>query len=343
MALETPSTLNLNKGHFMADETILEVKNLKTYFYTDDGIVKGADDVSFSIDRGETLALVGESGSGKSVSAMSILKLIPQPPGKIEGGEILFNGEDLVVANEAKMRKIRGNEISIIFQEPMTSLNPLLKISKQIAEPLILHQNMSKKEAKARSIELLELVGISDPESRLKQYPYEMSGGIKQRVMIAMALACKPALLIADEPTTALDVTIQAQVLTLIEDMQKRLNMSILMITHDLGVVAETADKVAVMYCGEIVEYGTVDDIFHDSKHPYLIALKKSIPHLDSDVEELFVIEGLIPDTRLEIPGCKFAERCPSVMDRCRKSRPSVTNFSNGHYAKCFLYQEESN
>lgn len=325
----------------MSEEKILEVQNLKTYFYTNEGVIKAADDVSFSINRGETLALVGESGSGKSVSSMSILKLIPTPPGKIEGGKILFKGEDLVQANSSRMRAVRGNEISVIFQEPMTSLNPLLRISKQLIEPLMLHQGMKKKEALARAAELLELVGISDPKSRLKQYPFEMSGGIKQRIMIAMALACNPALLIADEPTTALDVTIQAQVLTLIEDMQKKLNMSILLITHDLGVVAESADKVAVMYCGEIVEYGTVRDIFHNSKHPYLIALKKSIPHIDAEHEELYVIEGLIPDTRFDISGCKFADRCSSVMDICKKNRPGVTEFGNGHYTKCFLYNQE--
>lgn len=323
----------------MKSDTILEVKNLKTYFYTDDGVVKACDDVSFSINRGETLALVGESGSGKSVTAMSILKLLPTPPGKIVSGEVNFNGEDLVRATESRMREVRGNDISIIFQEPMTSLNPLLKIYKQITEPLILHQKMSKKNAKIKAAELLELVGVSDSTSRLKQYPHEMSGGIKQRVMIAMALACNPELLIADEPTTALDVTIQAQVLSLIEDMKSRSNMSVLIITHDLGVVAECADKVAVMYCGEIIEYGNVDDIFHDSKHPYLIALKKSILHLDTNVEELYVIKGLIPDTRNMIIGCKFAPRCPHVMERCKKENPGITNFTNGHYAKCFLYK----
>lgn len=323
----------------MKSDTILEVKNLKTYFYTDDGVIKACDDVSFSINRGETLALVGESGSGKSVTAMSILKLLPTPPGKIVSGEVNFNGEDLVRATESRMREVRGNDISIIFQEPMTSLNPLLKIYKQITEPLILHQKMSKKDAKIKAAELLELVGVSDSTSRLKQYPHEMSGGIKQRVMIAMALACNPELLIADEPTTALDVTIQAQVLSLIEDMKSRSNMSVLIITHDLGVVAECADKVAVMYCGEIIEYGNVDDIFHDSKHPYLIALKKSILHLDTNVEELYVIKGLIPDTRNMIIGCKFAPRCPHVMERCKKENPGITNFTNGHYAKCFLYK----
>ncbi len=327
----------------MKDDKILEVKNLKTYFYTDDGVVKACEDVSFSINRGETLALVGESGSGKSVSAMSILKLIPTPPGKIVSGEIIFNNENLVSATEGRMREVRGNDISVIFQEPMTSLNPLLKIYKQISEPLIIHQNMSRSEARIRAGELLDLVGVSDSKSRLKQYPHEMSGGIKQRVMIAMALACNPSLLIADEPTTALDVTIQAQVLALIESMKKRSNMSILMITHDLGVVAECADRVAVMYCGEIVEYGSVDDIFHNSKHPYLTALKKSIPHIDSEVEELYVINGLLPDTRKEIIGCKFAPRCPSVMDRCLKHSPNITNFDDGHYAKCFLYENGVN
>ena len=320
---------------------ILEVKELKTYFYTDYGVVKGCDGVSYKVYEGETLALVGESGSGKSVSAMSILQLIPDPPGKIVDGEILYNGENLVNYSEKQMEKIRGNDIAVIFQEPMTSLNPVLTVGYQIMEPLKLHQKMNKKEATARAIELLKLVGIPSPENRIKEFPHQMSGGMRQRVMIAIALACNPKLLIADEPTTALDVTIQAQIINLMEEMQRKLGMAILMITHDLGVVAETADKVAVMYCGKIVEYGNVDDIFYNSKHPYLQGLKKSMPRLDTDNDDdLYVIEGMVPSP-LNIPqGCKFADRCEYVMDICRQKEPEAVDFGNEHYAKCFLYSE---
>jgi peptide/nickel transport system ATP-binding protein/oligopeptide transport system ATP-binding protein len=324
-------------------QPILEIKDLKTYFYTDDGVVKGCDGVSYKVYEGETLALVGESGSGKSVSAMSILQLIPNPPGKIVGGEILYNGENLVNYSEKQMEKIRGNDIAVIFQEPMTSLNPVLTAGYQIMEPLRLHQKLSKKEAKERAIELLKLVGIPSPEKRFKEYPYQMSGGMRQRVVIAIALACNPKLLIADEPTTALDVTIQAQIINLIEEIQQKLGMAMLMITHDLGVVAETADKVAVMYCGKIVEYGRVNDIFYDSKHPYLQGLKKSMPRLDSEiVEELYVIEGMVPNP-LNLPvGCKFADRCDYVMDICREKEPEAVYFGEEHYARCFLYNDSN-
>lgn len=320
-------------------QPILEIKDLKTYFYTDDGVVKGCDGVSYKVYEGETLALVGESGSGKSVSAMSILQLIPSPPGKIVEGEILYNGDNLVNYSEKQMEKIRGNDIAVIFQEPMTSLNPVLTAGYQIMEPLRLHQKLSKNKAKERAVELLKLVGIPSPEKRFKEYPYQMSGGMRQRVLIAIALACNPKLLIADEPTTALDVTIQAQIINLVEEMQEKLGMAILMITHDLGVVAETADKVAVMYCGKIVEYGRVDDIFYDSKHPYLQGLKKSMPRLDSEkVEELYVIEGMVPNP-LNLPvGCKFADRCEYVMEICRKKEPEAVYFGEEHYARCFLY-----
>ncbi|MBZ4682783.1 MAG: peptide/nickel transport system ATP-binding protein [Fusobacteriaceae bacterium] len=323
------------------NKPILEVNNLKTYFYTDEGIIKGCNGVSYKVYEGETLALVGESGSGKSVSAMSILQLIPMPPGKIVDGEILFNGKNLLDFNEKQLENIRGNDIAMIFQEPMTSLNPVLTIGYQIIEPLRLHQNLSKKEAKKKAVELLELVGIPAAEKRMKEYPHQMSGGMRQRIMIAIAIACNPKLLIADEPTTALDVTIQAQIIKLMKDMQNKTGMSILMITHDLGVVAETADKVAVMYCGEIVEYGNVDDIFYNSKHPYLIGLKKSMPQLDSDnKEELYIIEGMVPNP-LNLPtGCKFADRCEHAMDICRKQEPEIVNFGNEHYAKCFLYSK---
>lgn len=319
---------------------ILEIKDLKTYFYTDYGVVKGCDGVSYKVYEGETLAIVGESGSGKSVSAMSILQLIPNPSGKIVKGEILYNGENLVNYSEKQMEKIRGNDIAVIFQEPMTSLNPVLTVGYQIMEPLKLHQKMNKKEATVRAIELLKLVGIPSPENRIREFPHQMSGGMRQRIMIAIALACNPKLLIADEPTTALDVTIQAQIINLMEEMQKKLGMAILMITHDLGVVAETADKVAVMYCGKIVEYGNVDDIFHNSKHPYLQGLKKSMPRLDTDNDDLYVIEGMVPSP-LNLPqGCKFADRCEHVMNICRQKEPEAVDFGNEHYAKCFLYSE---
>jgi oligopeptide/dipeptide ABC transporter ATP-binding protein len=270
---------------------------------------------------------------------MSILQLIPSPPGKIVEGEILYNGENLVNYSEKQMEKIRGNDIAVIFQEPMTSLNPVLTVGYQIMEPLKLHQGMKKKEATARAIELLKLVGIPSPEKRIKEYPHQMSGGMRQRVMIAIALACNPKLLIADEPTTALDVTIQAQIISLVEEMQEKLGMAILMITHDLGVVAETADKVAVMYCGKIVEYGNVDDIFYDSKHPYLQGLKKSMPRLDTvGDDELYVIEGMVPSS-LNLPtGCKFADRCDHVMDICRQREPEAVDFGNDHWCRCFLY-----
>lgn len=324
------------------DNNILEINDLKTYFYTEDGVVKGCDGVSYKVNKGEILAIVGESGSGKSVSAMSILKLIPSPPGKIVSGEILFNGENLVTCSENRIEEIRGNDIAVIFQEPMTSLNPVLTIGYQVMEPLILHEKLSKKEAEKKATELLNLVGIPSAEKRFKEYPHQMSGGMRQRVMIAMALACSPKLLIADEPTTALDVTIQAQIMRLINKIQKENGMSVLLITHDLGLVAETADKVAVMYCGKIVEYGNVYDIFENSKHPYLVGLKESIPRLDIEKDELFVIEGMVPNP-LELPkGCKFADRCKNVMTICREKEPSIKYFNDEHYTRCFLYTNES-
>lgn len=325
----------------MEKNVILEIKDLKTYFYTDDGIVKGCDGVSYKIEEGEILAIVGESGSGKSVSAMSILQLIPSPPGKIVSGEILYKGDNLVNYSEKEMENIRGNDIAVIFQEPMTSLNPVLTVGYQIMEPLILHEKLSKIEAKKRAIELLQLVGIPSPEKRFGEYPHQMSGGMKQRIMIAIALACSPKLLIADEPTTALDVTIQAQIMRLIEDIQKKIGMSVLLITHDLGLVAEVADKVAVMYCGKIVEYGNVFDIFENSKHPYLVGLKESIPRLDEEKDELYVIEGMVPNP-LNLPvGCKFADRCTKSMAICKNAEPQATYAEKDHYVRCFLFSNE--
>ena len=324
----------------MSSDKILEVKDLKTYFYTDDGVVRGCDGVSYSVRKGETLAIVGESGSGKSVSSMSVMRLIPEPPGRIISGEILFQGRDLTKISAHEMRSIRGNEIAMIFQEPMTSLNPVVPVGKQISESLLLHEKgISKAQARKKAIDLLADVGIPSPEQRVDDYPHAMSGGMRQRVMIAMALACSPTLLIADEPTSALDVTIQAQILRLINDIKKSLGMSVIMITHDLGVVAETADSVAVMYAGKIVEYGTVYEIFDEARHPYLEGLQLSMPRLDDDSEELYAIEGMVPNPTKLPDGCKFAPRCARCMDKCRTLEPPVVYFSETHYARCWIYE----
>jgi peptide/nickel transport system ATP-binding protein/oligopeptide transport system ATP-binding protein len=324
------------------DPTILEVKDLKTWFYTDDGVVKGCDGVSFVLKRGETLAVVGESGSGKSVAALSILGLIPSPPGVVSG-RALYRGEDLLTLDNAALRRIRGNRIAMIFQEPMTSLNPVFRVGDQVMEALFLHQKgLASAAARKKAAELFRLVGIPSPESRLDAYPFELSGGMRQRVMIAMALACNPEILIADEPVTALDVTIQAQILWLLRKLQKELGMAVIMITHNLGVVAETADRVAVMYAGRIVEAGTVDDIFHDSKHPYLEGLKACAPTLEAVAgEALPTIEGMAPHP-LNLPsGCKFEPRCPRAMARCKTQEPPAYAFGNGHLAACWLHQGE--
>ncbi|SDZ78410.1 peptide/nickel transport system ATP-binding protein [Desulfuromusa kysingii] len=324
----------------MDPDILLEVKDLQTTFTTEDGVVNGCNGVSYSLKKGETLAVVGESGSGKSVTAMSILRLIPEPPGQIVRGQILFDGIDLTTASEKEMRKIRGKEIAMIFQEPMTSLNPVITVGRQIGESLKLHEpQLSSTKIKQRVIELLDLVGIPSAEQRCNEFPHQLSGGMKQRVMIAMALACSPRILIADEPTSALDVTIQAQILSLIKKLQQQLDMSVLMITHDLAVVAETADSVAVMYSGRIVEYGAVDEIFHQSKHPYLDGLKKSMPRLDIEQEELYTIAGMVPNP-LDIPsGCPFRSRCPQEMACCQNEPPTIF-FSDSHYARCWLYAD---
>ncbi|MGB4444195.1 MAG: ABC transporter ATP-binding protein, partial [Dethiobacteria bacterium] len=278
------------------EQTLLNIENLKTYFYTDSGVVKAVDDVDLSIKAGTTLAIVGESGSGKSILASSIMQLIPQPPGKIVSGSIYFQNQDLLALPEKEMRQIRGNRITMIFQEPMTSLNPVFKIGRQVEEVIVAHRKVGKDEAKEQAIELLQLVGIPAAEERVNDYPHQLSGGMRQRVMIAIALACNPELLIADEPTTALDVTIQAQILDLMKRLQKEFGMAILMITHDLGVVAEMASEVAVMYAGQIVEYAGVDTIFESPVHPYTAGLLQSIPRLDVKQETLFVIEGVVPN-----------------------------------------------
>ena len=316
---------------------LLEVSDLKTYFFTDDGVVKAVDGVSFSIDEGETFGLVGESGCGKSVTALSIIKLIPDPPGKIIGGEVHLEGEDLLKKSEKEMQKIRGNKISMIFQEPMTSLDPVFTIGSELIETIQLHQGLEKKEAEKKAIEMLRVVGIPEPEKRMKEYPHQLSGGMRQRAMIAMALSCNPKLLIADEPTTALDVTIQAQILRLMDKLKEEFSAAVLLITHDLGVIAETCKNVGVMYAGKIVEYGSVEDIFENPLHPYTVGLNRAIPRLDVDTEKLQIIEGNVPDL-IDMPsGCKFHPRCPYAMDICREKEPPLKEREKNHFARCYL------
>lgn len=321
---------------------LLDVSNLKLSFFTPGGEVKSLRDVSIELKEGEVLGIVGESGSGKSVTAFSVMRLTPYP-GKIIGGSIEFNGKDLTNASEREMRKIRGNQVSIIFQDPMTSLNPVYTIGNQIKEVILLHTDSNKEQAQKRAVELLSLVGINEPEKRLKQYPHELSGGMRQRVMIAIALACEPKLLIADEPTTALDVTIQAQILELMMELKEKLGMSIIMITHDLGVVSSMCDKIAVMYGGKIVEYGNADDIFYNPKHEYTKGLLKSIPRLDAiEHEKLVPIEGSPVDVMNPPAGCPFAPRCESCMKICLKRMPEYTTITEDHYSACWLLQKEA-
>jgi len=317
--------------------SLLEVRNLKTQFYTDDGIVKAVDDVSFSIGNEETFGLVGESGCGKSVTALSIIRLISWPPGKIVAGEILLEGENLLEKTEEEMQKIRGCKISMVFQEPMTSLDPVFTVGNEIMEVIQLHQGLDKEEAQEKAIDMLKIVGIPDPERRINEYPHQLSGGMRQRVMIAMALSCKPKLLIADEPTTALDVTIQAQILRLMDQLKKDFQASVLLITHDLGVIAQQCENVAVMYAGEIVEYGSVEAIFENPLHPYTVGLNRAIPRLDVDTEKLEIIEGTVPNL-IEIPsGCRFHPRCQYVMDVCREKHPDLREHENHHLSRCWL------
>jgi oligopeptide transport system ATP-binding protein len=321
---------------------LLSVKDLEVTFSTDDGVVRAVNGLSFDIEPGKTLGIVGESGSGKSVTALSIMRLIAMPAGRIERGEIIFNGQDLLKLGEAQMRQIRGNKIAMIFQDPMTSLNPVLTVGDQIMETNMLHQHKSRAQAYKRAVEMLEMVRIPEPEKRIRSYPHQFSGGMRQRVMIAMALSCDPELLIADEPTTALDVTIQAQILDLMNDLQKRLNSAIIMITHDLGVVAEVCEKVLVMYAGNMVEYGTADQIFSDPKHPYTLGLLDSLPRLDEGGNRRLVpIEGQPPNL-LRLPaGCAFAPRCPYALPDHAIIPPPVIDFGDGHVARCTLYNEE--
>ena len=322
-------------------EKLLEIKDEKLSFFTPAGEVKALNGVSFSMDEGEVLGIVGESGSGKSVTAYSIMGLTAYP-GKLIGGTIRFNGHEIEKMTDKDFRKIRGNEVSIIFQDPMTSLNPVYTIGNQITEVIRLHTDKDKKQAYERAKELLELVGINEPTKRLKQYPHELSGGMRQRVMIAIALACEPKLLIADEPTTALDVTIQAQILDLMQDLRKKLGMSIIMITHDLGVVASMCEKIAVMYAGHIVEYGTADEIFYEPKHEYTKGLIKSIPKLNVESKERLVpIEGQPVDLLNPPAGCPFAPRCSKCMKICLKQMPPKTGISDTHYSNCWLLQKE--
>lgn len=322
-------------------EKLLEIKDEKLSFFTPAGEVKALNGVSFSMDEGEVLGIVGESGSGKSVTAYSIMGLTAYP-GKLIGGTIRFNGHEIEKMTDKDFRKIRGNEVSIIFQDPMTSLNPVYTIGNQITEVIRLHTDKDKKQAYERAKELLELVGINEPTKRLKQYPHELSGGMRQRVMIAIALACEPKLLIADEPTTALDVTIQAQILDLMQDLRKKLGMSIIMITHDLGVVASMCEKIAVMYAGHIVEYGTADEIFYEPKHEYTKGLIKSIPKLNVESKERLVpIEGQPVDLLNPPAGCPFAPRCSKCMKICLKQMPPKTVLNDTHYSHCWLLQKE--
>jgi oligopeptide/dipeptide ABC transporter ATP-binding protein len=305
-------------------ENLLSVKNLKTYFRTEAGEAKAVDGVSFDIDRGETLGLVGESGCGKSVTSLSVMRLVPEPPGKTVGGEIRYRGQDLVQISDDDMRKVRGNDIAMIFQEPMTSLNPVFTCGYQIDEAVILHQGLNPTQAREKTVEMLKLVGIPDPEQRANEYPHQLSGGMRQRVMIAMALSCNPDVLIADEPTTALDVTIQAQILELLEKLQTELGMAVLMITHDLGVIAEVADRVAVMYAGKVVEMSEVNRIFKTPRHPYTIGLLESIPKLNEQKETLSVIPGTVPEATRFPVGCRFAPRCSQADDVCLREEPPL-------------------
>lgn len=322
-------------------EDLLKVENLKTYFYTEEGTVKAVDDVSFKIKKKETVAIVGESGCGKSITAMSTIKLIPSPPGKIEGGKIIFDGKNILELNSDEIRNIRGNQISVIFQEPMTSLNPVFTIGNQIEESLILHKCLSKKEARKVAIEMLDMVKIPRADEIINCYPHELSGGMRQRVMIAMALACNPKLLIADEPTTALDVTIQAQILDIMRELKDKLGTSIMIITHDLGVVAEMADYVIVMYAGKIVEEAPVIEIYDNPLHPYTKGLLKSKPVINEFQDKLYSIKGQVPNP-LDMPeGCPFEPRCDKAMDICKKKKPKLDEVCSGHKISCLIYEKD--
>jgi len=321
--------------------TLLEVKNLKTHFFTMEGVVKAVDGVSYELNEGETLGLVGESGCGKSVSALSVMRLIPDPPGKIIDGEILLDGEDILKIDMEGMREVRGAKIAMVFQEPMTSLNPVLTVERQITETLQLHMGMSKLESQRESVNLLTRVGIPDPEIRIKQYPHQFSGGMRQRVMIAMALSCNPRLIIADEPTTALDVTIQAQILDLMKSLTTELGVALIVITHNLGVVARYADRVNIMYAGKVIERGEAREIYSNPRHPYTVGLLRSVPRLDLPRRaKLDPIEGQPPDLVNLPPGCAFRERCRWAIDKCATDTPELVETSDGHLSACFRADE---
>jgi peptide/nickel transport system ATP-binding protein len=325
----------------MSSEPLLRLENLQTHFFGDGPVVRAVDGVSFEVRAGQTLAVVGESGSGKSVTALSILRLVSQPPGRIVGGSVWFKGRDLLNVSRRDMQAIRGKEISMIFQEPMTSLNPVYTCGEQIIETLVLHERISRQAARHRAIQMLELVGIPSPEQRVDEYPHQMSGGMRQRVMIAMALACRPSVLIADEPTTALDVTIQAQILELLKSLQAELGMGVILITHDLGVVAETADHVAVMYAGRVVEYCDVRSAFRRPLHPYTAGLQASLPKLNATQDRLRVIPGTVPNPANFPIGCRFHPRCPVAQNRCL-AEPDLVAIEPGHLSRCFRADEIS-
>lgn len=324
-------------------EKILEISGLKTHFKTKKGVGKVVDGIDLTVYKGETLGIVGESGCGKSMTSLSILKLVPEP-GEIVEGSIHLNGENLLDKTEKEMRRIRGNQISMIFQEPMTSLNPVITIGEQIAETIRQHQGMGHKAAKQKAVEMLRLVGIPSPEQRAKQEPFQLSGGMRQRVMIAMALACNPEVLIADEPTTALDVTVQSQILRLMKSLREQLNMGVIFITHDLGVVAETCDHVAVMYAGQVIEQSTARELFTEPKHPYTKGLLNSLPKLYEDQDELIAMKGNIPSPFVTHKGCKFADRCPIAQQVCREKEPELLTYEDGSFqVRCFMYEQEKN
>jgi peptide/nickel transport system ATP-binding protein len=331
----------MGRSDGILNDILLEIQNLKTYFFMEEGVARAVDGMDLAMRRGSTLGLIGESGCGKSVTAFSILQLVPSPPGRITEGKILFEGEDLLQKSPSEIRTIRGNEISMIFQEPMTSLNPVYSIGNQVMESFMAHEKMSKKGARKKAVEMLAMVGIPSPEKRAEDYPHQLSGGMRQRGMIAMALACHPKLLIADEPTTALDVTIQAQILRLINDLKEKIGMSVMMITHDLGVIAEVSDEVVVAYAGKAVEYADVVTLFKKSAHPYTQGLQNSIPRLiDKRGKRLEAIAGMVPNP-LDFPnGCRFHPRCQYTMQRCKSEEPPLYRIEPNHLVRCFLYTD---
>ena len=319
---------------------ILDIKDLVIHYETDDGVVEAVNGIDIQLEHGKTLGLVGETGSGKTTTALSILRLVPDPPGVIKNGSILLDGKDILNMPQKELEAIRGNTVSMIFQDPMTSLNPLFKIGDQITEAILTHHKIKKEDAKKRALEMLKLVGIPSPEKRFHSYPHEFSGGMRQRAMIAMALSCEPELLIADEPTTALDVTIQAQIMELMKEMKEKTGVSIMLITHDMGVVAEMADKIMVMYAGMVIEYATAREIFKDPKHPYTKGLLASIPRKDKDIDRLYTIEGTVPSLTSMPKGCRFCDRCTCAMEKCRNEQPPMYQFGE-RSVRCFLYEDK--